>query len=97
MSKRAKSTTMIRVREHEKVEPFSKRKFRNRTGMQKTIHNEFLNSKLDERGLAIKKGIYFGLSIIDAEKDSDGYYNNTKDTEIRTIMCCIKEQLEKLD
>lgn len=57
------------------------------------IHEQLADENLNEKELIIKKGINMGLFVVDSEKESA--VNNTKEEEIRIILCFVLEQLEK--
>lgn len=57
------------------------------------IHKQLADENLNEKELIIKKGINMGLFVVDSEKESA--VNNTKEEEIRIILCFVLEQLEK--
>ena len=94
MVRKTNMTTMIRIREHEKVAPHLKRKMINRTGIQRCIHDQFLDHKLDEKGLKIKEAIDSALFTIDCERE--GGVIKSADEECRIVMCFINEALNEL-
>lgn len=58
------------------------------------IHEQLADENLNEKELIIKRGINMGLFVVDSEKESADI-NNTKEEEIRIILCFVLEQLEK--
>jgi len=58
------------------------------------IHEQLADENLNEKELIIKRGIDMGLFVIDSEKESADI-NNTKEEEIRIILCFVLEELEK--
>jgi hypothetical protein len=58
------------------------------------IHEQLADENLNEKELIIKRGIDMGLFVVDSEKESADI-NNTKEEEIRIILCFVLEELEK--
>ena len=58
------------------------------------VHEQLANENLNEKELIIKRGIDMGLFVVDSEREAETI-NNTKEEEIRIILCFVLEQLEK--